>query len=160
MLDSLKTVVRRSAVITPAGRGPSIRAFGVESVRMIIPAESVGGAYGVWEMTAQPGFSPPRHLHHREDEVIRVMTGRLQVWCGGATFEVGPGDTAALPLGVVHSFRVISATSARMVMTCVPGGFEGFFAATSGMILPDDMDGILDISHDYGLEYVGPPLTC
>ena len=131
---------------------------GTSSMRILVSGEVTCGAYGVWLHTAEPGFSTPRHVHAREDEVFHVLDGRLLLWCDGRETTAGPGDTLALPRGLPHAFRVISDTPARMVMTVVPGGFETFFAAIAGLRLPDDQAHLTTISDRYGLEYVGPPL--
>ena len=33
-------------------------------------AESTGGAYGLVESQVAPGFSPPLHVHHKENEAF------------------------------------------------------------------------------------------
>jgi hypothetical protein len=40
----------------------------------------------------------------------------------------------------------------------VPGGFEHFFAAMQGLVLPRDRAEAARISGGFGLETVGPPL--
>ncbi|MCW3477523.1 cupin domain-containing protein [Limobrevibacterium gyesilva] len=158
MLDYIESTTSRGPMLVRPGHGHTVTAFGCEQVRIVVPARSVGGAYGIWELTSQPGFSPPRHTHHREDEIFRVLEGKLLVWCNGQTYEAEAGATAVLPRGVPHSFRVLSPTPARMLMTVVPGGFETFFAAVSGLRLPGDETALIDISDSYGVEYVGGPL--
>lgn len=106
----------------------------------------------------QPGFSPPRHIHQREDEIIHVLDGELRVWCDGTTFAVGHGDTATLPRGLPHSFRVIGPNPVRMMITVVPGGFERFYGAVASLRLPNDIPDLLDISEAFGIDYVGRPL--
>jgi quercetin dioxygenase-like cupin family protein len=158
MLLHANTNVRPGPVIAAAGTGRLVTSFGCEKSRIVVPGEATRGAYAVWEHESHPGFGPPRHIHHREDEIFHVLEGRLLVWCDGRTYEAGPGDTAALPRGLPHAFKVISATPARMLMTVVPGGFEHFFAAVAGLRLPEEMTALIDVSHGYGLEYVGPAL--
>lgn len=137
---------------------PVVETLGDTQMRVLVPNEAVGGAYGVWTHWSPAGASPPRHIHHREDEIFHVLEGKLLMWCDGNTFEAQPGDTISLPRGIAHTFRVISDTPARTVMTVVPGGFERFFAAVSGLVVPQDMGRLVDISNGYGIEYVGPPL--
>lgn len=127
-------------------------------MRVVVPAEATAGAYAVWLNISAPGASPPRHIHHREDEVIHVLEGRLAIWIDGQLHEAAPGDTASLPRDVAHTFRVISDTPAHMLMTVVPGGFERFFAAVSGLVVPRDIAEVARISGEYELEIVGPPL--
>ena len=145
-------------VIARSGEGDAVQSFGHETTRIVVPAEATCGAYAIWMHAAQPGFSPPRHIHRREDEIIHVLDGELRVWCDGTAFTVGCGDTVTLPRGLPHSFRVTSAGSVRMMITVVPGGFERFYTAVARLRLPNDIPELLDISEAFGIDYVGRPL--
>ena len=137
-------------------RSPVLRR---NATRVVVPGEATGGAYAIWLHVAQPGFSPPRHVHRREDEIIHVLDGELLVWCDGTRFRAGPGNTATLPRRLPHSFRVTGERPARMLVTVVPGGFERFHAAVAALRLPNDIPDLLDISADFGIDYVGRPLS-
>jgi quercetin dioxygenase-like cupin family protein len=41
----------------------------------LIPADATGGKLSVFQATMPEGFSPPRHIHTREDEVFLVLEG-------------------------------------------------------------------------------------
>ena len=130
-----------------------------EAPRILVSGKVTANAYAICLNSFRPGSGPARHVHAHEDEIFHVLQGRLRIWCDGRTFEAGGGDTAALPRGVPHAFRVISDQPARVLTTMIPGGFEGFFAAVAGLRLPDEEARLISISHQYGVEYVGPPLT-
>ena len=53
--------------------------WGEESRIRIGPADS-GGQLTVLDYRAPPSFGPPRHLHHREDEVLELIEGQALVW--------------------------------------------------------------------------------
>jgi mannose-6-phosphate isomerase-like protein (cupin superfamily) len=137
---------------------PRVKSYGDTAMHVLVPSESVGGAYGIWDSICQPGFGPPRHVHHREDEIFQVMEGRLLIWCNGETYEADAGGFVCLPRGVPHSFRVVSATPARIITTVVPGGFERFFAAIAGLSMPADMNRAREIGQEFSMDFVGPPL--
>jgi hypothetical protein len=69
------TVAGHAAALGP-GEGHTIWFL---SNRMTIKAtaESTGGAYGLVESLVAPVFSPPLHVHHREDEAFWVLDGEL-----------------------------------------------------------------------------------
>ncbi len=115
-------------------------------MRVVVPAEATAGAYAVWMNLSAPGDGPPRHIHHREDEIFHVLEGKLLVWIDGQVHEAVPGDAASLPRGIAHTFRVLGDTPVRMLMTVVPGGFERFFAAVSGLVVPRDIAQVARIS--------------
>lgn len=149
----------RVPVLAGLDTNPLVPTIAGSEMRVVVPSGTTAGQYAVWWNQSVPGESPPRHIHHREDEIIHVLAGRLAIWIDGAVHEAGPGDTASLPRGLAHTFRVISPTPAQMLMTVVPGGFERFFAAVSGLVVPDDLGRIARIGEGYGLELVGPPLA-
>ena len=70
--------------------------------RMTVKAtvQSTGGAYGLLESLIAPGFSPPLHVHHREDEAFYVIEGTLTMRCGDRTFRAEPGSFVFLPRDV------------------------------------------------------------
>ena len=45
---------------------------------------------------------PPLHVHHGEDEVGKVIAGRISALVGGRRIDAGPGESAELPRGVPH----------------------------------------------------------
>ena len=129
-------------------------------------AESTGGAYGLVESVIPPGFSPPMHIHHREDEAFWVLEGELTYCCDGRTFRTGPGGYVFLPRGLPHSFIVEGDTPGRMLTLLTPGGGEGFFidagrpAEWIGLPPAEPLDSpkLASAGQRYGLELVGPPL--
>ncbi|HET6682217.1 MAG TPA: hypothetical protein VFG75_00840, partial [Gaiella sp.] len=48
--------------------------------RMVVRAgaDATGGAYGLVESWIPAGFSPPLHLHRREDEAFFVLEGQVR----------------------------------------------------------------------------------
>jgi quercetin dioxygenase-like cupin family protein len=130
-------------------------------------AESTKGAYGLLEVVIPPGYSPPLHVHHREDESFYVLEGRLTLRCGDVTYSAAASSYIFLPGDVPHGFVVEGDTPVRMLNLLSPGGGEGFFVEAGR---PADGEGLppadpIDIARlrragsMYGAEIVGPPLT-
>ena len=69
-------------------------------------AEETGGAFGMIEALAPPGFSPPLHIQHGEAEAFLILEGEVTFRCGEDTFRAGPGDFAFVPRHAPHSFVV------------------------------------------------------
>ena len=97
------------------GSSPDVKASG----------RSTGGSVTVMEMAV--GQGPPRHTHTREDESVYVLTGALDVECGGDRFEAGPGSFVFLPRGLPHTFRAIDETASGLLIV-TPGGLDEYFA--------------------------------
>jgi mannose-6-phosphate isomerase-like protein (cupin superfamily) len=130
-------------------------------------AETTGGAFGLVESLVAPGFSPPLHVHHREDEAFWILEGELSMRCGDRTFRAGPGSFVFLPRDVPHTFVVESETPARMLTLLTPGGGEGVFieggrrAGHDGLPppTPPDIEALKRVRERFGAEIVGPPMA-
>jgi len=145
------------------------RAIWFLSNRMTIKATSAstGGAFGLVESLIAPGFSPPLHVHHREDESFWVLEGELTMRCGDRSFRAGPGSFVFLPRDVPHTFVVEGDVPARMLTLLTPGGGEGVFieggrpAEEEGLppAGPPDIEKLKRVSERFGAEIVGPPMA-
>jgi mannose-6-phosphate isomerase-like protein (cupin superfamily) len=137
--------------------------------RMTVKATTrgTGGAFGLLESLLAPGFSPPLHIHHAEDESFWVLEGTLTMRCGDRTFRAEPGSFVFLPRDVPHTFVVEGETPARMLTLLTPGGGEGFFvdggrpAEGEGLppAAPPDIEALKRVSARYNAEIVGPPMA-
>jgi mannose-6-phosphate isomerase-like protein (cupin superfamily) len=137
--------------------------------RMTIKAtgDRTGGAFGLTEVVVPPGFSPPLHVHHREDESFYVLEGELTVRCGDDTYRGTAGSFLSLPRGVPHSFVVEGSVPVRMLNLMTPGGGEGFFVEAGRTAEDDglppagniDVERLKQAGTHYGAQIVGPPLV-
>ncbi|MEI8337052.1 MAG: cupin domain-containing protein [Actinomycetes bacterium] len=133
--------------------------------RILFDAADTDGAFGLMEQWTGAGFSPPRHVHHREDSAIIVLDGELLVQRGEEEFVVSKGQTVFLPRGVPHTFLVTS-SDAHFYELVTPGGFEGFHidasdpapSATLPPAAPPDVPRLVDALVTYGAAIVGPPM--
>ena len=64
-----------------------------------------GKEYLEVENEVQPNAGPPMHVHHKQDECITVVSGKMgyQVLGGDKQF-AGPGETVLFKAGVAHKF--------------------------------------------------------
>lgn len=102
-----------------------------------------------------PGLTgPPPHLHRGFDELYLVLEGELELRIGDRLARLGPGDSAHVPAGTVHTFRSIGAEAARFMNVYAPGGFECYFADAAAVIPPHgppDPDAMARIASRYDL---------
>jgi len=73
--------------------------------------------------------------------------------------EVGPGGVVYVPRGSVHTFQNIGTTPCRAWIIATPSGFENFFAKSAEVFAaagPPDMERVLSICDDHGIEFVPP----
>jgi mannose-6-phosphate isomerase-like protein (cupin superfamily) len=140
--------------------------FLTNRMTMKATARMTNGAFGLVESLIVPGFSPPMHVHHREDESFYVLEGTVRMQCGDRTFEATAGAFVFLPRGVPHSFVVEGDTPARMLTLMTPGGGEAFFqeagrpAERVGLppAAPLDIATLKRVGAMFESEIIGPPL--
>jgi mannose-6-phosphate isomerase-like protein (cupin superfamily) len=135
-------------------------------VRVHVRGEETDGRYGVVESLAPSGHQPPPHVHHDDDEGFYVLEGEITVYAGEDETVLGPGDFLNAPRGVPHTFRVTSATPARMLVTSAPARFDAFvreFATPAERdelpVLdgPPDVERLVATAARHGVEILGPP---
>jgi quercetin dioxygenase-like cupin family protein len=142
--------------------------YGNSLFEFIVPSHATGGTLAVFRSTMPEGFSPPRHIHTREDEVFLVEAGDVVFDVDGAILQAGPGTSVFMPRGVPHSFRVQSETAVVLgIMT--PGQFESLFrelgmpalerALPAAGTVPFDVPRVMEEQRRRGTEVVGPPMT-
>jgi mannose-6-phosphate isomerase-like protein (cupin superfamily) len=69
------------------------------------PAAEVNGEYVEFEWIFPAGvFAPPPHLHPAQVEEYEVLEGEFDVMVDGAWRTLRAGESAAVPVGVNHTF--------------------------------------------------------
>ncbi len=114
-----------------------------------------GGAFCLLVDHPPPGWSLPPHIHKDAAETIHVVEGEFELTAGGATERLGPGQTAHIPAGVVHSGANVGAAVGRRLLTFSPAGMEAFFRE-AGAPSPDaevDRDAVLDAAIRHGWRF-------
>jgi mannose-6-phosphate isomerase-like protein (cupin superfamily) len=96
-------------------------------------AAETGGESVEMEFVLPSGcVPPPPHVHRHQAEEYEVLEGEFDVMLGGAWRTLSPGDTATVPLGVLHTFRNRSGAVVRVRNWHRPAmRFEEFIQRTS-----------------------------
>jgi quercetin dioxygenase-like cupin family protein len=131
-----------------------------------VPGEATDGRFALIEFLFPRHASPPLHTHPQDESYV-VLDGRLTIQAGDERFELGPGGTALVPMGVPHTFRVDS-EGARVLVLGTPAGLErlvrdGSVPATAATLPPPDtprpaISELIDIFHAHGQVNLGPGL--
>jgi quercetin dioxygenase-like cupin family protein len=154
-----------AAIWSASGEGERLWFVGtLATIR--VPGEAVDERYALIEFLFPRHASPPRHTHPQDESYI-VLEGRLTVEAGGRRFELEPGGTGTVPIGVPHTFRVDSDT-ARVLVLSTPAGLERFVRdagvpATAPTLPPPNAaraspEELGQIFRAHGQVNVGPPL--
>ncbi len=143
------------------------RWYGDGLFEFLIPSEATGGTLSLFRATLTEGFSPPRHVHTREDEVFHVLSGDVCFDLDGRRLLAGPGTSVFMPRGIAHTFRVQSPV-AQMLGVIAPGEFEQLFRNLSvpagERTVPSpgsvqlDVAAVMAEQARLGTEVVGPPM--
>ena len=144
------------------------RWYGDSLWEFLVPAYATEGKLSVFQATMPEGFSPPRHIHTREDEVFLVLEGEAWFDVDGERQLAGPGTSVYMPRGVAHTFRIKSPI-ARMLGIMTPGAFEQLFRNLSvpagERTLPEpgtfpfDVPTVMAEQIRLGTQVVGPPMA-
>lgn len=147
------------------GSGKTYSAVGDKYV-MLATGDQTGGAYCLAEATVPPGGGPPPHYHTREEETFYVLDGEITFTVDDRTVVGGPGVFVQIPRGTTHAFKNQSAAPARMLIQCVPAGFEKFMAEFATELpgpdspplppSPDEIGKLLAVAPRYGIVLLPP----
>ena len=127
---------------------------------LIIRCDPLGSSLdaSVIEEIVPPGVAGPWHRHSREDEVSYVIEGTFRIWRGDEVFDIGPGGVALLPRDQAHTFQNVGTGVGRLLTIITPAGLERFFQAVAERDLgEDDLDEVVAIAAEFGVEILGPP---
>ena len=112
-----------------AGEGEARWWFGQLAV-IKATAEDTAGGHTLVEITVDPGYETPLHIHHREDEGFWMLDGSATFTVGEEIVEAGPGAYLFGPKDIPHKWRAGDA-GARLLYLFAPGGFEELIRAMS-----------------------------
>jgi quercetin dioxygenase-like cupin family protein len=146
----------QKAAVLQQSDGRKITVLGQEILVKLSSAET-GGDYYVFEAEIAPGGSVPPHVHSREDEILAVLEGELEVFLGGKTFKATADAVAFFPRHTIHGFGNVGTKPARTRFLVSPGAnFEKFFEELSALPAhqPPDMTRVREIFARYGLPIV------
>ena len=118
-----------------------------------------------------PGFAgPPLHIHPHAEESYHVLEGTLDVCVDGEWRQLGPGDSATVPVGTAHTLKNPHPVEVRLRNVHKPAlDFERFFRRMQALVadgkltLPPKNFGslirisMLFVAHENEIRSVRPP---
>ena len=133
-----------------------IKAFGLD-IKVLLTSEATGGAISVLMGWHKPGEGPPDHVHFNQDEVFFIVDGTYELTVGDRSATVGPGTIVFIPRNVVHRFKNVGDTTARMLDWSLPGGQDHYFRAISDLAACDGFTGekVMEISKKFDTNFPG-----
>jgi uncharacterized RmlC-like cupin family protein len=110
-------------------------------------------------------------VHRTEDEIFHVLSGELRFVVGDKEISVSGGETLQAPMGVPHTYAVVSPEGARWLVVTCRGDFERMVRSVSrpaerdalpppaGAPSAEQEAALAAACLAHGIELVGPPLA-
>ncbi len=112
------------------------------AIRVIAGGRAAGLDYSVIELRLRGGHDLPPHALSREDCLMLVLDGELEVKLGDQLRTLKAGEVLQLPRTLPR--RVTVATSAHILLVAVPAGIEELADAIGDASMhPDDTAALL-----------------
>ena len=143
-----RAAARGSAATEAEGSAGALRAAGPGP-------EATGGAISVLLGSHKPGEGPPDHVHFSQEEIFFVVEGTYELTVGDQTSTAGPGTIVFIPRNVVHRFKNVGDTTARMLDWSLPGGQDHYFKAIADLATGDGFTGekVMEISRKFDTNF-------
>lgn len=147
------SIVPQQPIAVQSGSGRKLENLGVTH---FLTSAQTGGAYYLCEAIFGPESASPLHIHHREDEVIYVLDGALDVRLDKDTLHIPVSGVVHLPKKLPHALYNPMNTPLKILVYAIPGGLEGYFDEVEGALQSGTLDAEMHtmISAKYGLEWL------
>jgi quercetin dioxygenase-like cupin family protein len=99
-------------------------------------SEQTSGAFNMFDVTYQPGYTTSLQIHYAEDVAVYILEGALTIFWGSDKNEAVAGSYFYQPRGSPHGFRVEGDTPARILYMTFPAGMDQF-VIEQGQLAPD-----------------------
>jgi quercetin dioxygenase-like cupin family protein len=103
-----------------------------------IKSSATSGVFSVMEFVTPPGKGVALHVHEREDELVYLLEGDIEVTLGNQKMKAVPGVMALLPRGIPHGFTNIGNKPSRLLDTILPGQFDNYFVELAALYTAGD----------------------
>ncbi len=163
-LVEAQTKPRRHGVVAKTGenRYPNVR-LPSQKTDCKVTSEDSGGACSIFELGVPTHSGPPLHVHHREDEWYYVLAGDFIFEVSDEKFTLPTGSSIWAPREAKHRWANSGAADGKLILTCLPGGFENFFEELGKFPAlnpndPAEMHKVHELHAKFGMELLGPPI--
>ena len=96
---------------------------------VVTPTTAPGCGLTVLDVRIQPGQGHDFHRHPDQEEVITVLSGRIEQWVEQESRMLGPGESVHVPLGTVHASFAVGDEPAHLLVVLTPSVEESGYAA-------------------------------
>jgi quercetin dioxygenase-like cupin family protein len=118
----------------------------VNLIRLAVPVAgwATHGQYALVEAAVEAGVEVPAHVGHREDVVLHVLEGEIEVVADRVGQALRAGETRSLDRGVPRRLRATARS--RVLVLLAPAGLEELLLiAADPATDPDDRAALLAV---------------
>ena len=121
--------------------------------RFMIDGADAGGRFAlVQHLFAPRALAAPLHRHHREDEYMYVLYGRIGAVVGDDEVVGEPGDLVFKPRDQWHTFWNAGDGPAAVLELISPAGLEQFFRWLDGLSEPPTPEQLAEKAAPYACD--------
>ena len=146
---------QQEPIVVPPDSGEELNIAGSQNFHKI-KSKDTNGVFSVMEFVTPPGKGVSLHVHEREDELVYLLDGEIEVTLGDQKMKAIPGVMALLPRGIPHGFTNIGNKPSRLLDTILPGLFDNYFVELAALFAAGDPseEQIDALSRKYRIKYL------
>ncbi len=151
----MSNAFKQDPILVMPGGGDELTMVGSQFFHKV-KSKDTNGVFSVIEIVTPPGKGVSLHVHEREDELVYLLEGEIEVTLGDQTMKAVPGVMALLPRGVPHAFTSIGDKPSRLLDTILPGEFDNYFVELAALFAagePSEQQ-IDELSVKYAIKYL------
>lgn len=153
----------KKALTVDPNEGQKLMIAGGE-YRIIVSGMQTGGTFAVIEMSVPPGAGPNPHSHPDFEESFYVLEGEISFKYESGNYTAKENSFISIPKGgMVHGFKNLTNTPAKLLCTVIPAGLDAFFQEVAGFMENKALysesevkENLNLISEKYGQKMYGP----
>lgn len=121
-----------------------------------VSSMDTNNVFSVVEIITPPGKGVSVHVHQKEDELVYLLQGEIEVTLGEQSMRAVPGVMALLPRGIPHGFTNVGDTPSVVIDTILPGAFDNYFVEMAALYRSGEptQEEIDALSEKYSIKYL------
>ncbi len=154
LFEKTKTPTNLNPKIIKDKEGEVLNVIGDIQTHKLVGSET-GNQIVEWVDNVEPGVGIPPHIHTKEDEIFRVIKGKVEIMVDNITTILEAGDTAFAPKNIPHSWKVVGFEKAKMITSAFPSGIEMMFSELADLPPgPPDFEKVTKICENHGISFL------
>ena len=146
---------KQGPIVVPPDASEKLNLGGTEIVHKV-KSKDTNGVFSVVAIVTPPGKGIDLHVHEREDELVYLLEGEIEVTLGNQKMKAVPGVMALLPRGIPHGFTNIGNKPSKLFDTILPGQFDNYFVELASLVAAGELsqEQIDGLSKKYRIKYL------